>query len=221
MSSSSDCPTDDSASSSASTDRSLLRRLRRGSQDAALQLYLRYAQRLRALAKAQCSADLARRIDTEDIVQSVFGSFFRRAREGYYDVPAGDELWKLLLVIALNKIRAQSAYHRAAKRDVRRTTAGDLVLQGLEATGTDNDAEYAFLQMVIDEALQHLPPQHRAMRELRIQGYEVAEIAQQTGRSKRTAERILQEARKKLEAALGEHHGQGAGTSQPGQQGAG
>jgi RNA polymerase sigma-70 factor (ECF subfamily) len=100
-----------------------LLRLRLGNQDAALQLYLRYAHRLRALAKAQCSAELARRIDTEDIVQSVFGSFFRRAGQGYYDVPAGDELWKLLLVIALNKIRAQSAFHRAAKRDVRRTAA--------------------------------------------------------------------------------------------------
>jgi DNA-directed RNA polymerase specialized sigma24 family protein len=40
------------------------------------------------------------------------------------------------------------------------------------------------------------------MVQLRIEGYEVAEIAHQTGRAKRTVERILQESRKKLSALL-------------------
>jgi RNA polymerase sigma-70 factor (ECF subfamily) len=142
-------------------------------------------------------------VDVEDIVQSVFGSFFRGANQGYYDVPAGDDLWKLFLVIALNKIRAKGAFHRAAKRDVRRTTGGDEVVQALEVAGTQADTEYVFLQLVIDDALEQLPAQHKAMVELRIQGYEVAEIAQQTGRSKRTVERILQEARRKLDDLLG------------------
>src|SRR5262249_38717285 len=107
------------------SDHSLLRRLRTGDQDAATQLYLRYAQRLQLLAPAECSAELARRVDMEDIVQSVFCSFFRGVSDGYYDIPAGEELWKLLLVIALNKIRAKGAFHRAARRDVRQTVGGD------------------------------------------------------------------------------------------------
>jgi RNA polymerase sigma factor (sigma-70 family) len=49
--------------------------------------------------------------------------------------------------------------------------------------------------MTIAEALEQLPPQQRLMLELRIQGHEVAEIAQKTGRSKRTVERNLQEVR--------------------------
>src|SRR4051812_12456318 len=106
------------------TDHSLLRRYRDGSQDAATQLYRRYAQRLRELTQAQCSPDLARRVEVEDIVQSVFGSFFRRAGQGLYDVPAGEELWKLFLVIGLNKIRAKGAFHKAAKRDSRKTVTG-------------------------------------------------------------------------------------------------
>src|SRR5690348_9921682 len=107
------------------TDRSLLRRFKAGSDEAATQLYLRYARRLYQLARAQCPADLAQRVDAEDIVQSVFSSFFRRARQGYYEVPDGEELWKLLLVIALNKIRSQGNFHRAARRDVRATCPGD------------------------------------------------------------------------------------------------
>jgi DNA-directed RNA polymerase specialized sigma24 family protein len=40
------------------------------------------------------------------------------------------------------------------------------------------------------------------MLELRVQGYEVAEIAKETGRSKRTVERNLQEIRAWLRAYL-------------------
>src|SRR5262249_18795777 len=85
------------------SDRSLLRRLRGGSQDAATQLYYKYAKRLRALARASTSAQLARRVDADDIVQSVFRTFFRAACQGLYDVPAGDDFWDLLLGIALDK----------------------------------------------------------------------------------------------------------------------
>src|SRR5262245_19341532 len=87
------------------SDRSLLRRYRSGDQWAATQIYLRYAHRLRALARARCSRLWTHRCDDEDIVQSVFRIFFRGAKRGLYDVPDGEELWKLILVIALNKIR--------------------------------------------------------------------------------------------------------------------
>src|SRR3954447_25024565 len=98
------------------SDRSLLRRLQHGQADASTELYLRYAERLLALAAAQSSPELARRVDPEDIVQSVFRTFSRRASLGHYTVPDGEEIWKLLLVIALNKVRAVGAFHRAAKR---------------------------------------------------------------------------------------------------------
>lgn len=180
------------------SDHSLLQRLRSGNQHAATQLYLRYANRLRALVRAKRSPDLARRVDIEDIVQSIFGSFFRGASRGYYDVPAGEELWKLFLVIALNKIRAKGAFHRATKRDVRKTLGGE-ALEEVAGAAAGQDAEsYSILELTIEEALKRLPPQHKEILVLRIEGHEVMEIAQQTGRSKRTVERILQECRKHL-----------------------
>jgi RNA polymerase sigma-70 factor, ECF subfamily len=185
-----------------SSDRSLLQRLRQGSQDAATQLYLRYVHRLRALTHAKCSAELARQVDAEDIVQSIFGSFFRGASQGYYEVPAGEELWKLFLVIALNKIRAKGNYHRAAKRDARLTVHGEGLEDQPAARGKEGDDDLAFLRLTIAEALDRLPPQHKQMVTLRIEGYEVAEIARQTGRSHRTVERILQQARERLTELL-------------------
>ena len=100
------------------SDAALVRRLRGGQADAASTLYLRYALRIRRLAEQQLGSGLGRRLDPEDIVQSVFRTFFRRTRCGQYDVPEGEELWKLLLIISLNKIRATARHHRSAKRDV-------------------------------------------------------------------------------------------------------
>lgn len=179
------------------SDRSLLRRFRLGQTDAPRELYLRYAARLRALAEKQSGADLARRVDPEDIVQSVFRTFFRRAAEGHYDVPQGEEIWKLLLVMALNKVRATGAYHRAARRDVRATGGGE-ALEGATADRGQDEQALIVLKMVVEELLAGLPEAHRRMIELRIEGHEVADIAADVGRSKRSVERVLQDFRARL-----------------------
>src|SRR3954454_16489977 len=125
----------------APSDHSLLRRFRRGQDDAPTLLFLRYAERLRALASRQSSPGMAARVDPEDIVQSVFRTFFRRAAAGQYDVPEGEEIWKLLLVIGLNKIRALGAHHRAARRDVRMTSGGEAFDRAVDAeAGHDEGA---------------------------------------------------------------------------------
>jgi RNA polymerase sigma-70 factor (ECF subfamily) len=183
------------------SDHSLLRRFRRGNQDAANLLYRRYAHRLQALVRARFLPDLASRVDPEDIVQSVFGSFFRGVNRGAYDVPAGEELWNLFMVITLNKIRAKGVFHRAAKRDVRQTIGGDDIDRSLDDLRSGNGA-YVHLKLAVEEALDRLPPQHRLVVQLRMEGHEVVEIAQQTGRSKRSVERLLQECRECLSRLL-------------------
>jgi RNA polymerase sigma-70 factor (ECF subfamily) len=190
------------AAGAQASDSSLLRRLRGGSEDAATQLYLRYAGRLKVLARAEVSPDLARRVDVDDIVQSVFSSFFRGVGQGYYNVPHGDELWKLFLVIALNKIRAKGVFHRAAKRDVRLTASAEFLDEWVGSARDSDDQAYAFLRMVIDEAMAPLTAQQRDMIRLRIEGHEMADIAAQTQRSKRTVERVLQDFRTKLAEIL-------------------
>jgi RNA polymerase sigma-70 factor, ECF subfamily len=181
-----------------SSDHCLLWRFREGDQDAATRLYLRYAKRLNSLVERQCSAELTRWLEVEDIVQSVFVSFFRRVRQGYYDVPDGDELWKLLLVLALHKIRDKASYYHAAKRDMHRTIGGEGARRRLESQADAEEFRDNHLELAVVEILEELPPRCRVMVELRVEGYEVAEVARKTGRSRRTVERILQEARLKL-----------------------
>lgn len=182
------------------SDESLLRLLRDGRSDAARSLYERYAGRLLGLVQAQLSPNLARRIEAEDIVQSVFRTFFRRVGEGDYDVLPGEEYWKLFMVMALNKVRNQAKYHTAARRDVRLELADAGVT--LEQLSTDAGAAEGFLRLVVSEALERLPEQYRQVVELRLQEYNIAEIARIIGRSRRSTERLLQEVRARLAELL-------------------
>jgi RNA polymerase sigma factor (sigma-70 family) len=183
-----------------------LRRYQGGQPDASTELYLRYAERLYALVVKQSSKDLARRVAAEEIVQSVFRTFFRRAVHGHYTVPEGEELWKLFLVIALNKVRAAGAYHRFSKRDVRQTVGGEAFEYAMESAEGRDEGALTVLRMVVEELLEGMPAANRRMIELRIEGYEVAEITEKVRRSKRTVERTLQGFRNRLEALIHEDH---------------
>lgn len=192
----------DGESAPDASDRSLLGRLRSGDDDAAHSLYMRYARRLLSLAHHKTSSELATRVDPEDIVQSVFRTFFRRASAGQYDVPEGEELWKLLLVIALNKVRAQGNFHRAGRRDVSRTQA--LPAEGDAKAQADEHLAEQILQISIDEIVVQLPESSRQMIRMRIEGYTIQEIAEKLSRSKRTIERVLQGFRAELLTNIGE-----------------
>jgi RNA polymerase sigma-70 factor (ECF subfamily) len=189
-------PNGSSAVAPPPTDASLLRRVGDGDEAAAETLYLRYAHRLRALAAPRCSG-FANRFDADDVVQSVFRAFFQGAKRRAYTVPPGGELWGLLMVLGLNKVRALVEHHRAEKRAVGRTT-GDLDRHPVLAR---DEAAADFLRLVVDEQLTGLPAAHREMVRLRLLGCQVDEISLRTGRSRRTVERVLEEFRSQMQKA--------------------
>ena len=98
----------------------------------------------------------------------------------------------------------EAAYQRAAKRDVRRTAKAGPDEDPLAAVADRDDTAAAALRLHVAEALEQLPADYQRVVELRMEGYEVAEIARAVGRSKRTVERLLQEARGVLRSALSE-----------------
>ncbi len=182
------------------SDGSLLRTLRAGDPDAAAALHRKYAQRVLAVARANMSKALGRRVDPDDIAQSVFRRFFSAAQAGRYDLPTGQELWDLLLVITLNRQRRAEQHHRAGKRDLRLTVGwGDA---DPVASSASADPLEGMLVMSVADAVSRLPAANREAVELRMAGCEVAEIAAATNRSKRTVERLLQDTRTRLRAVL-------------------
>src|SRR5262245_19266678 len=98
-------------------EQALIELWRKGDENAARQIVDRYIDRLLLLARRHLSQRLASRVDPEDIVQSVFRTFFLRAREGQFTFADQDDLCKLLVRITLHKTLRQVAFHKAAKRD--------------------------------------------------------------------------------------------------------
>ena len=181
-----------------STDHSLALRVKDGDQDAAHVLYKRYVQRVFGLVDSKLGAKLRATTDAEDIVQSVFRSMFRGVQAGNYEVEPGSTLWNLLAVISLTKLRRRAHHQSAQRRDVDRLVSLQTVADG-EAMDMSTDE---FLEICVRETMQKLRPSDRKILLLRIQGFTLTEISEQTSLSCRTIARRLRTSRKHLASLL-------------------
>jgi RNA polymerase sigma factor (sigma-70 family) len=184
--------------SESSESRRLLDRWQAGDEKAAQQLFDRYADRLLALARRRISQRLASRVDPEDVVQSVFRTFFARAREGKFHVEEQDDLAKLLVRITVHKTLRQVEFHKAAKRDPglearQGNQAQDRLLDVLDNEPTPQTA-IAFLDL-LEHFLSQLRPDERQILEMRLQGYSNADIATKLGIYDRKIRRVIERVR--------------------------
>ncbi len=181
----------------ATSSADLMARWQAGDQGAAEELFRRYAGRLQALVRSRLSARLARHVDPEDVVQSVYQSFFVGARDGRFVLSRGGDLWRLLVSITLNKLCRRAEQEAAPKRSAglgRRRRGG---LEGAPARDP-TPAEAAGLADTLEQALRGLSPAQRRMVELRLQGYALEEIALDAHRSERTVRRLLDRVKDRL-----------------------
>ena len=172
--------------------------VRDGDEDAAHTLYERYARRVLGLVEAKLGSRLRKTTEPEDVVQSVFKSMFRGVQAGNYDAPPGSTMWNLLAVIAVNKLRRRAAHQSAQRRDINRQVSLDSVDDG----EVIDEKSVEYFEVFVRETLGLLRQLDQEIVTLRIQGHAVDEIAQLTGRSRRTVERSLQNSRRRLASLL-------------------
>jgi RNA polymerase sigma-70 factor (ECF subfamily) len=184
----------------------LMARWQQGDQQAADALFVRYATRLIGLARSRLSSRLAQRVDPEDVVQSVYQSFFVGARSGKFDVHGPGDLWRLLVAMTVNKLQRQVERHTADKRSIEaeRSFGGEDSLCGLQPQlfarePTPEDA--AALTDEVEQLMRKLEPLERRMLELRLQGCNLEEIAAATELSERTVCRVLDRVKLHLQAS--------------------
>jgi RNA polymerase sigma-70 factor (ECF subfamily) len=182
----------------------LVARWRDGDQLAANELFRRYAEQLIALARSRLSGKFSQRVDPEDVVQSAYRSFFHGTRDGRYDIQRGGDLWQLLVVITLHKLQHQVRRNLAGKRSVNREQplAGEnglLAIQTHVQSHEPSPVEALALADELEQLMRKLEPLHRRMLELRLQGYNVDEIATETQRCPGTVRRILDRVKRQLE----------------------
>src|SRR5205814_9549174 len=101
----------------------LMTRLRAGDDDAAAEVFRRFTHRLIGLARSRLDHLIRSKVDPEDILQSVYRTFFsRQARDGFR-LDSWDSLWGMLTVITVRKCDYRRKFFRAARRDVGRESA--------------------------------------------------------------------------------------------------
>ena len=143
------------------------------SREAAYVLFDRYADQLIALARSHLSAKMSQRIDPEDVVQSVYRSFFDRARKGTFDFESGGDIWRLLVAMTLHKLRDQVDWQTAAKRSVDAEIhfGSEDSLFGIQASAFSRNPSPLLTAVLADELtgiMQSLEPVQRRMLELRL-----------------------------------------------------
>ena len=158
----------------------LLRRVRSGDERAAAELVARYGPAIRRAVRVRLrDPSLQRLIESVDICQSVFASFFVRAALGQYDLESPDQLLKLLATIARNKLAYHARRERADRRDQGRLDRG-AVIEDCPATVSSPSCQLAARELV-EEARRRLSPEERALLERRTAGLGWAEIARELG----------------------------------------
>ena len=159
-----------------------MQRLRAGDETAALEVVKRFEPAVRRAIRVRLRDPRLRRIvETVDICQSVFASFFVRTSLGQYDLQTPEKLAGLLVAIARNKVAHQANRERAACRDQRRINPGAVVAECADP-GPTASRQLAARELVF-EARRRMTADELVLIDLREQGAGWKEIADELGGS--------------------------------------
>jgi RNA polymerase sigma-70 factor (ECF subfamily) len=180
----------------------LLARVRQGDDEAAAIVFRRFVDQLAAHANRHLSPAVRRRTDAEDVVQSVYRTFFRRVRHGEFQLDHWGSLWGLLTRITVRKCAhagrgknrpREAQFHSADTAD----SAADMNWEALARE--PSPAETAAFNDLLDSLLEPLRDAHREIVKRTLEGYTQEEIASQLGCSERTVRRVIAQTQVDLE----------------------
>ncbi len=166
--------------SDASAFPDLMARIRRGDGRAAEELFRQFEAQVRLEVQLRMRDPRLRRlVDDADVCQSVWLSFFVRARLGEYEIANPKQLARLLAGMARKKVAAHARRHSADRRDFRRAEG----LGGAErAAARDASASSVVAgEELAREARARLSAEERSIADLRVAGRTWAEIAAEMG----------------------------------------
>ncbi len=155
-------------------------RARQGDIRAAEELFQRFEAQVRLEVQLRLRDPRLRRlVDDSDVCQSVWLSFFVRARLGEYDIANPKELARLLAGMARKKVAAHARRHAARRRDFRRS-------EGLASAAKTAAKDASASSVVASEELARaararLSEVERSIADLRVAGRKWTEIALEMG----------------------------------------
>jgi RNA polymerase sigma factor (sigma-70 family) len=180
----------------------LMGRLEAGDPVAAAEVFRLYAHRLIALARKELDSRCRAMLSGSDVAQEALNSFFRRQARDPFDVESEGALWGLLAEITLRKCGKWNQHFAARKRGAGPALSLDAADEGgggwQVADGGPTPQDAALLAELVAELSRGLKENERAICELRLQNYQVREIAARLNLTEETVSRKLGRIKDKL-----------------------
>jgi RNA polymerase sigma-70 factor (ECF subfamily) len=167
----------------------LLKRLCDGDTAAAERVFVEYEPYLRKAIRRQLPALLRPKLDSADILQSVWVALLRGFRESGWRFANADQLRGFLFVATRNRVIDRVRRHR--KTVAREEPLGEFDQRHPLTSPQPRPSEIAQADDVWERLLACCPPEHHRMLSLRRQGHSLAEIAARTGLHPDSIRRIL------------------------------
>jgi RNA polymerase sigma-70 factor (ECF subfamily) len=182
----------------------LIRRVRGGEETAAAELVRTYEPEIRRAVRIRLTDHrLGRLLDSMDICQSVLANFFVRVAAGQFDLEQPEQLLKLLVTMARNKLRDQARKQHAGRRDNRRLeTARQEPLEKV-ADGQPSPSEVVAGQELLQEVRRLLSDEERHLADQRARGRPWTDIAAELGQPAEALRKRLARAVDRVAGKLG------------------
>jgi RNA polymerase sigma factor (sigma-70 family) len=187
--------------------------IKHGDSTAANRIWKLYFDRLVRAVRQRLYGQNRAVSDEEDIVLSVFESFYAAAEKGRFpDLSDRDDLWRLLLTMSARKVidkrRRDQRQRRGGKVAVHSLDGGADESVIIEAIGNEPSPEMVLMmQESVEQLFFHLGVgQLQDLAGAKLEGYSNAEIAERFECSERTIERRLHLIREKLQQELISDH---------------
>lgn len=184
--------------------RELIGKVRAGDDQAAAELVRHYEPEIRRIARVRLSgSQMGRLLDSMDICQSVMANFFVRVAGGQFDLDSPQQMLKLLVTMACNKVTDQARRQRAQRRSEQKARNVDQEVIEAVADQAQSPSQVVEQRELLQAARARLTPDELFLAEQRGQGKEWAEIAREAGASPEALRKRLARALDRVGKTLG------------------
>ncbi len=180
----------------------LMERVKAGSEDAVRELLELYGDHILRAVRRRLNREMRKQFDSQDFVQAVCVSFFRR-RETITRFKTPDELMAFLGTVAGNKVinecrRLLTTKKYNVNREHETGNEGGELDRSLTAKGA-TPSEIVATREQIDRLVEGQPSYYKRILQLRADGETFHEIAETTGLNERTVRRVVKRLAERLE----------------------
>jgi RNA polymerase sigma-70 factor (ECF subfamily) len=175
----------------------LIEQLHRGDSSAAERALLAYEPYLRMAVRRRLSGALRAKLDSLDIVQSVWADLLAGAMHAGWRFTDRSHLRAFLVKVARNRLVDRCRQHQRAIAKER--ALAETAPEQLPQAHQPRPSEIAQGNELWKQMLEHCAPAHREILVLKRQGMLLAEIAARTGLHEGSIRRILYDLARKME----------------------